>query len=55
MILERGKGLVIKKYCAMQIIEANLQLLIQMLIRVRVYEMLEIDTRTSKFNRGSKK
>ena len=50
VMLEKGKGNMIKKLRSMQITEADLQLMMQMFLGLRVNEKIERDKRLSKHN-----
>ena len=53
VILEKGKGPIIGKLRTIQLIEADLQILMRIFIGGRNDENIEIDSRLSKFNYGS--
>ena len=54
MILEKGKGPVLGKLRTIQLIEADLQLLMRIYIGGRNNEKIESNARLSKFNYGSR-
>ena len=51
-MLEKGKGLVVDKLRAIQLIEVDLQLLIRILINARNKLSIESDNRVLKYNYG---
>ena len=53
MILEKGKGPIIGKLWMIQLIEADLQLLMRIFIGGRVENAIKNNQRVSKFNYGS--
>ena len=53
-MIEKGKGLVIGKLRTIQLIEADLQMIIRIYINNRMKEKIEIDPRISKANYGSR-
>jgi len=55
VILEKGKGPIIGKLRTIQLIEADLQLLMHIFIRGRNDDNIENDQRLSKFNYGSRR
>ena len=55
VILEKGKGPIIGKLRTIQLVEADLQILIRIFIGERNNENIEIDSRLSKFNYGSRR
>ena len=54
-MLDKGKGPIIRKLRTIQLIEADLQLLICIFLGTRIEGMIELDSRISKFNFGSYK
>ena len=54
-MIEKGKGDKMNKFRVMQIIEADLQLLMRIFLRLRIEENYEDDKRMSKHNYGSRK
>jgi len=55
VMLDKGKGLIIGKLRTIQLIEANLQLLIQISIGMRNSENIEKNNNLSKYNFGSRR
>ena len=49
-MLDKGKGPIIRKLRTIQLIEADLQLLICIFLGTRIKVMIERDSRISKFN-----
>ena len=54
-MLDKGKGLIIGKLRMIQLIEANLQLLMRIFLESRIEGFIEKNNRISKFNFGSRK
>ena len=55
MILDKGKGPIVGKLRMIQLIEADLQLLIRIFLRGKNIRSIEKDIRISKYNFGSQK
>ena len=55
MMIEKGKGPVLSKLQMIQLIEADLQLLMRIFLMLRNVGVIEQDKRLSKFNYGSRK
>ena len=55
IILDKGKGPVLGKLRTIQLIEADLQLIMRIFLGLRYNKRLEEDTRVSKFNFRSRK
>ena len=55
VMLEKGKGSILGKLHTIQLIEADLQLVMRIFIKYRNQNKLEINDRMSKFNYGSRR
>ena len=55
IMLEKGKGPVLGKLRTIQLMEADMQLLMRIFLGTRVNKDIKKDTRISKFNFGSRK
>ena len=55
MTIEKGKGLIVEKLRTIQLIEANLQLLMRIFLTLRNVDEIEHNKYLSKFNYGSRK
>jgi hypothetical protein len=55
VMLEKGKGPRLKKLRILEMIEADLQLVMRVFLGIRMNDRIEMDSRVSKYNYGSRK